>query len=141
VLDFARYYHVGLIVPDLSEALAEHERLGVRFGKTIVAQRTAQSPSGPFEMDVRAAYAQPPSLIELVQEQPGTLWIAGERGRLHHIAFKAMDLEAESAALTSAGWPKVAWSDLGWVYHETPFGYYVELIGPQLLERQAEMFA
>ena len=72
---------------------------------------------------------------ELVERTP----IVNPGERVAH--GQAMDLEAESAALTSAGWPKVAWSDLGWVYHETPFGYYVELIGPQLLERQAEMFA
>ncbi len=140
MLDLANFSHTGLIVPSLDEALAEHKKLGVRFASPLIVRRTAHGPDGPIEMDIRACYGMPPSLLEIVQEMPGTIWEAGERGRLHHLGFKTQDFEAESEALSAAGWPRVAWGDVGWVYHETPFGYYVELLSPELVAAQQEMF-
>ncbi len=139
MLDLTKIYHVGLVVPDLEAAVAEHRRLGVAFADPIEGRRMAEGPDGPIDMDVHACYAQPPVALEIVQEMPGTLWQPGERGRLHHLALRTDDFEAESAALEASGWPRVAWSDLGWVYHQSPFGYYVELISPELLAVQAEM--
>lgn len=132
MLDFNRFYHVGIVVPDLDAALETHRAAGMTFNEPIVADRTANGVEGPFLMNLRACYAVAPAPIEFVEEMPGTLWTARERGQLHHLAFVAEDIEQESRALSDLGWPKVAWSDVGWVYHESSFGYYVELIDRSL---------
>lgn len=139
MLDFSDFYHVGIVVPELEAALAEHRAVGVSFAEPIIMQRTAEGPDGPIPMDIRACYAMPPAGLELVQEMPGTMWTAGERGRLHHLGFRAPELEAKSAELAAAGWPAVAWND-GWVYHESPLGYYIELVGPEIIAAHEKMF-
>ena len=44
--DYAGFYHVGVIVPDLEAAIAEHERMGVEFEEPTIVSRPAQSPQG-----------------------------------------------------------------------------------------------
>lgn len=139
MLDFSKFYHVGIVVPDLTRAIEEHQARGVKFNTPIVASRTAHGPTGPIHMNVRACYGRAPACIEIVEEMPGTLWTAGEAGRLHHLAFLAEDLDLQSRQLAGAGWPRVAWSEVGWVYHQSPFGYYVELIGPSLRAAHAKV--
>jgi hypothetical protein len=138
LLDWTAFYHVGLVVPELEPAIDEHARLGLAFEEPIIVTRPAQSPAGEFMMPVRACYALPPAKLELVQEIPGTIWTAGESGRIHHLAFVAGDIDGESARLDEAGWPRVAWSEVGWVYHESPLGYYVELLTRELRSRHPE---
>jgi hypothetical protein len=135
LLDFATFYHVGLVVPDMEAAIAEHERMSLKFEDPLVVSRPAKSPEGEFMMHVRACYALPPAGLEIVQEMPGTIWTAGEQGRLHHLAFVPEDVSAQSARLEEAGWPRVAWSDVGWVYHASPFGYYIEFITQEMRAR------
>jgi len=64
--------------------------------------------------------------LELIQAVPGTIWNAGEAGRLHHLGYWSEDLHRDGASLEADGAPVAARSER-WSYHRFA-DYYIELL-------------
>ncbi len=132
----SRLYHVGFVVPDLDEAMHTlGASLGVAFAEPMeLPFTTLQTPQGPREVKLRLSYSTRPSHIELIASAPGSLWDFGSALRGHHVGVWAEDIRAEAARLESLGRRKVWWhaDERGEVssfsYHETPYGFYIELV-------------
>jgi hypothetical protein len=134
----ARAYHAGYVVRDLEQAM---DVLGAAMD--VVWAPPMDYPGRRFmtrdgEIDVpqlRLTYSTLPVHIELIQEAPGTLWVADEGGlRGHHIGVWADDLAADSQRLVALGLPihthglDEHGNLASFTYHETPFGLYIELV-------------
>lgn len=121
-------FHVGLIVPDMTAARASlGESIGVSW--TDVTERERQvwmASGGEQKVRFKVCHSMTTFQIELVEQVEGTIWTSSGSG-LHHLGYWAADLEAESEHLTETGFPLVARTET-WVYHESPLGFYVELL-------------
>jgi hypothetical protein len=98
------YSHVGYVVPDLDEAM---QRLTASAGLRWAAARrlpvTLRTPQGEIATEVSLTYSvQGPPHLELIAEQPGTIW-AGEHRGLHHLGYWSDRLAEDVDALTGAG--------------------------------------
>ncbi len=97
-------FHVGYVVPDLDEAM---RRLTASAGLRWAAARrlpvTLRTPAGEISTEVNLTYSvQGPPHLELIAEQPGTIW-GSEHPRLHHLGYWSGRFADDIAALTRAG--------------------------------------
>ena len=132
----ARIFHVGFVVPDLEAAMADvGDGLGVTFATPMtLPYSTLHTPDGPREVSLRLTYSTRPAHIELIGNAPGSLWDFADRQRGHHLGVWADDVDVEAERLEARGWRRVWWArnddgHLAFSYHETPYGFYIELIG------------
>jgi hypothetical protein len=137
LLDKSKLFHIGIVVPDVDATAGELGATGVQsFHPPIESARSVKTPSGPIDVRFRVRYSFGPFRLELVQEVPGTIWVAS--AGLHHLGYWAADLDSQSAALEDEGFPMVARSD-AWSYHRSSAGFYVELLDegrrPEMEER------
>lgn len=98
------YFHVGYVVSDLEEAM---ERLtlsaGFSWASTRTLPTTLRTPVGEISTDVRLTYSvQGPPYLELIEEQPGTVWGREHRG-FHHLGYWSGRFADDIDALTGAG--------------------------------------
>jgi Glyoxalase/Bleomycin resistance protein/Dioxygenase superfamily len=98
------YFHVGYVVPDLSEAM---ERLTASAGLHWAAARTLpvvlRTPAGEISTEVNLTYSvQGPPHLELIAEQPGTIW-GSEKPGFHHLGYWSSRFAEDIDALTRAG--------------------------------------
>jgi methylmalonyl-CoA/ethylmalonyl-CoA epimerase len=102
------YFHVGYVVPDLGEAM---QRLTASAGLRWAAARTlpvtlrtdALGLAGEISTEVSLTYSvQGPPHLELIAEQPGTVW-GNEHSGLHHLGYWSGRFADDIAALTRAG--------------------------------------
>jgi hypothetical protein len=102
------FFHVGYVVPDLGEAM---RRLTASAGLRWAAARTLPVTlrtdvlglTGEISTAVSLTYSvQGPPHLELIAEQPGTIW-SGEHPRLHHLGYWSGRFADDIAALTRAG--------------------------------------
>ena len=106
MINFDDVFHVGIIVPDIEQGMAEiAKRFGASWprppGSANVRVRTK---AGVQVMSSRFAYtAEGPPYIELIEAVPGTVWEAGEGSRIHHLGAFVDDLDAEIERLTAEG--------------------------------------
>jgi hypothetical protein len=96
--------HVGYVVPDLDEAM---ERLGASAGLRWAAVRrlpvTLRTPAGEISAQLGLTYSvQGPPHLELIAEQPGTIW-GSEHCGLHHLGYWSSRFADDIDALTRAG--------------------------------------
>jgi hypothetical protein len=133
----ARAYHTGFVVRDLEPAMRVlGAALGVRWAPAMdLPIPRLRTPDGEVEAPaLRFTYSILPIHVELIQEAPGSLWVADEGLRGHHIGVWAEDLASESARLEALGLPLHTHGidDEGrmasFAYHETSFGVYLELV-------------
>jgi len=98
------YFHVGYVVPDLDEAM---ERLtvsaGLRWAQTRSLPVRLRTPAGEIATEVNLTYSvQGPPHLELIAEQPGTIW-GSEHSGLHHLGYWSGRFAEDIDALTRAG--------------------------------------
>jgi len=124
-------FHIGLVVPDLTAARASlHAAAGLSW--TDVTERRRKvwlAPGRHQEVTFKVCHSLTTFQIELVEHVEGTIWTS-TGGGLHHLGYRANDLEAESKHLTEAGSPLVARTET-WAYHQSPLGFYIELLKPR----------
>jgi catechol 2,3-dioxygenase-like lactoylglutathione lyase family enzyme len=132
----ARVYHVGFVVPDLATAVAElSPALGVTFTEPMtLPDFEVHTQDGPRDLELRLVYSTTAVHVELIEDAPGTLWDFGDRQRGHHLGVWADDVAAEADRLDALGLERVWWAvggdgHLAFSYHQTPFGFYIELVG------------
>jgi hypothetical protein len=134
--EHARVYHVGFVVPDLEAAMAHlGEALGVTFVPPMqLPYPELMTPDGPKPAKLRLTYATRPVHVELIESCGDTLWDWESRQRGHHLGVWADDIEAEADRLDALGMPRLWWvhgddGKMVFSYHDTPYGFYIELVG------------
>lgn len=98
------YFHVGYVVSDLAEAM---ERLTAGAGLSWASPRTLpvtlRSPARETPTSVHLTYSvQGPPYLELIEEQPGTVWGSEHRG-FHHMGYWSGRFAGDIDALTGSG--------------------------------------
>jgi hypothetical protein len=98
------YFHVGYVVPDLFEAM---EILTASAGLQWAASRTLpvrlRTPKGEISTEVNLTYSvQGPPHLELIAEQPETIW-GSEHSGFHHLGYWSSRFADDIDALTRAG--------------------------------------
>jgi hypothetical protein len=97
-------FHVGYVVPELVEAM---ERLtasaGLRWAAARTLPVTLRTPAGEISAELSLTYSvQGPPHLELIAEQPGTIW-GSEHSGFHHLGYWSSRLAGDVDALTRAG--------------------------------------
>lgn len=144
----ARVYHVGFVVQDMEAAMAH---LGAALGITFVPPielpyREITTPDGPKPAQLRLTYSTRPVHVELIESCGDTLWDWESRQRGHHLGVWADDMEAEADRLDAHGMPRLWWvrgddGKLIFSYHDTPYGFYLELVDSVAKPFYPAMFA
>jgi catechol 2,3-dioxygenase-like lactoylglutathione lyase family enzyme len=143
----ARVYHVGFVVPDLDEAIATlGPVLGVHFMRPAVFPfPVLETPLGPREVSLRLSYSTQPMHVELIGSAPGSLWDFEDRRRGHHVGVWSDDIANEAERLDRRGMPRLWWvhgpdGNLVFSYHDTPYGFYIELVNDAFRAGLADTF-
>jgi hypothetical protein len=98
------WFHVGYVVPDLGEAMRRlTASAGLRWAAARTLPVTLRTPEGDIPTEVHLTYSvQGPPHLELIAEQPGTIW-GSEHSRFHHLGYWSGRFADDIAALTHAG--------------------------------------
>jgi Glyoxalase/Bleomycin resistance protein/Dioxygenase superfamily len=96
--------HVGYVVPDLGAAMARlTASAGLRWAAARTLPLTLRTPAGEFSTELSLTYSvQGPPHLELIAEQPGTIWDSEHIG-LHHLGYWSSRFADDIDALTRAG--------------------------------------
>lgn len=96
--------HVGYVVPDLGEAMRRlTASAGLRWAVARTLPVTLRTPAGEIATEVNLTYSvQGPPHLELIAEQPGTVW-GSEHAGLHHLGYWSGRFTDDIDALTCAG--------------------------------------
>ena len=131
-------YHVGYVVADLDEAMAQFTAaIGARWVDHVVHARYLDAAGQVVDVDLHTSFTlDGPVHIELIEAAPGTIWALGAGPQIHHIGLWTDDVAAEAERLVRSGMPVVA-GGLDNVdervpgyfsYHDNPQGGHVELV-------------
>jgi hypothetical protein len=105
MIDPEHFFHTGVVVPDLAQAMQDVAGLlGIRW--TPVQVFSLDIRMGSSVRPLRSAFAYSvsgPPYLELVEAIPDTPWAAGDGAALHHLGYWADDLPGEVARLERAG--------------------------------------
>jgi hypothetical protein len=102
-----RLYHTGIIVDDLSTAMAEMGgALGLDWAPPKTSTAPMRGPEGVKGREVRFTYSlQGPHFIELLEQVDAAPYVALTGGpRVHHLGYFTDDLRAASASLEARGY-------------------------------------
>jgi hypothetical protein len=107
ILRAADFYHTGVVVPRLDEAMAYAAEYGGYRWMTPLAVDMAvwTKADGTGEVGIRFAYSLDAPHLEFVQEIPGTAWTWVPGRAVHHLGYWVDDLSGASAALAARGRP------------------------------------
>ena len=98
------FYHVGIVVDDLTAAM---ERLtaagGYSWTKPVEYTVATTTAAGDIDVPFRFVYSLQAPHLELVQQVPGTLWTSPPGRAAHHLGYWVDDIGATAAALEAAG--------------------------------------
>jgi methylmalonyl-CoA epimerase len=92
-------HHLGVVVPDLDEALATYERL---FGARV-EHRDTVADQGVEAASVRVGASRVELLAPLGSETPVGRFLASRGPGMHHVAYEVEDILASLADLEAAG--------------------------------------
>lgn len=126
------FYHTGIIVPDLDEAMDRLSALaGYRWITPVSYTLPFRTMSGTQEVTSTFVYSLQAPHVELIKEVPGTAWTAAPGNAIHHLGYWADDL-AECAKILE---------DNGFAFEATAgtappdlalFAYYVDAAGTRI---------
>ena len=97
-------YHTGIVVPDLDAAAQRFFTMaGYSFTKPIAGPVTIRTETGQQTVNFRFVYSLQAPHIELIEEVPGTPWIAARHNAVHHLGYFTDDFAATASALQAEG--------------------------------------
>ncbi|OBH87784.1 bleomycin resistance protein [Mycobacterium scrofulaceum] len=133
------FYHTGVIVPDLDAAMARLSALaGYRWITPMTYTLPFRTPSGVRELTSTIVYSLQHPHLELVQEVPGSPWMAAPGNAVHHLGYFSDDLAASARALEANGFSlemtaDVRGSELGlFAYYTDSSGTRIEIVDRSL---------
>ena len=129
-------YHTGIVVPDLESAMARFTALaGYRWITPLsytLPFRTAAA--GTHEFASTVVYSINSPHIELIQELPGSPWVAAPGNSVHHLGYFTDNLVDAGRALADNGFTfeataAVSDSELAlFAYYVDAFGTRIEIV-------------
>ena len=78
-------YHVGIVVPDVEAAMAHFtELVGVEWGPVVAtdAIEVRDGDGNDLRLPNKLCYSTSPPYLELVLEQPGSVWVCNEHSNI-----------------------------------------------------------
>jgi len=137
-------YHVGIVVPDMDEALETYAAsFGFRWTDISESHLDVMVNGVRRSTQIRACYSvEGPPYLELIEDTSHDVWGGADFG-LNHTGFWVDDITEARDRLEAAGLPALvadASSDPPkFTYHKAADGTWLELVGPgfrpRLLER------
>lgn len=129
----ADLYHVGLIVPDLSAAIAAMSAAGgYTWTKPVEATLTVTTDAGDVDVPFQFVYSIEAPHLELVTAVPDSIWAAPVGGAAHHLGYWVDDIEAAARHLEAAGFrieARPAGDRLSkFAYFVNPSGVRIEIV-------------
>lgn len=144
------HYHVGIVVADLE---ATRHRLGHLLGITWGPVMRLEDVSyrdgsgGDLMLPTTMCYSIDDPCLELIQEQPGTVWVRNEHSNLHHLGFWTEQLADDSVCFANAGCPLQlcgrdgAAAPVSFSYHrDDALGVRIELVDVSMREAMSFLF-
>jgi len=129
------YYHTGIVVPDLDAAMARLSKLaGYRWINPLSYTLPFRTLAGTQEFTSTFAYSLQPPHLELIQEVPGSPWIAAPGNAIHHLGYFTDDLAETARTLEDNGFAfeataATAGPELAlFAYYVDEFGTRVEIV-------------
>lgn len=155
-LGFGPPHHVGLVVPNLDEAMSDMANIGDWVSLGIRQPRVPEGDHGlrlipeTARVALKAAFSRAgPPHFELIEGVPGTIWSPADTAVLHHLAYwvpeerldeLSHDLEADGMALEVTR-VNLAGTAVRAVYHRWRTGLRIELLSwglPGQISRKGE---
>jgi len=143
------HYHVGIVVTDVAAArVTLSEQFGVEWGPLMQLDAVdyRDGRGNDLVLPTTMCYSVDAPHLELIEEQPGTVWVRNEHSNLHHIGLWTSDLAADSARIAGAGCPLQLCARAGdkapvsFAYHGHELGIRVELVDTAMQEAMAVLF-
>ncbi|OBF80703.1 bleomycin resistance protein [Mycobacterium sp. 852002-51163_SCH5372311] len=126
-------YHTGIVVPDLEAAMTRFTALaGYRWITPLsytLPFRTAAA--GTHEFTSTIVYSIDNPHIELIQEVPGSPWIAAPGNAVHHLGYFTDNLADAATALENSGFTFEATAAVSEA-ELALFAYYVDEFGTRI---------
>jgi catechol 2,3-dioxygenase-like lactoylglutathione lyase family enzyme len=134
----ADQFHVGIVVPDLDAELERLTRLfGYEWGQEVSVTTPVRFPSGDGSVAFRFRYSRSRPRLEIIEQQPGTLWMPVADSGLHHLGYWSDDPTVDGGALDGSGYTlEVEGLDpagaRSWAFYGAPHGPRIELVSRAL---------
>lgn len=126
------FYHTGIIVPDLDEAMDRLSALaGYRWITPVSYTLPFRTMSGTQEVTSTFVYSLQAPHVELIKEVPGTAWTAAPGNAIHHLGYWADDLAESAKILEDNGFAFEATADTA-PPDLALFAYYVDAAGTRI---------
>jgi len=143
-------YHTGIVVPDLGTAAQRFAAMaGYSFTKSIEGPVAIRTETGQQTVDLRFMYSLQAPHVELIEEVPGTPWIAARGNAVHHLGYFTDAFATTASALQAQGFTlelcPASDSDAPsiFAYYLSPDGVRVEIVDRNImgdLDRFLEAF-
>jgi catechol 2,3-dioxygenase-like lactoylglutathione lyase family enzyme len=125
-------YHTGIVVPDLDAAMARLSALaGYRWITPLSYTLPFRTAAGTHEFTSTFVYSLQSPHLELIQEVPGSLWVAAPRNSIHHLGYFTDDLAETAEALERDGFTFEATADVS-DSDLSLFAYYIDSFGTRI---------
>lgn len=126
------FYHTGIIVPDLDEAMARLSALaGYRWITPVSYTLPFRTTSGAQEVTSTFVYSLQAPHVELIKEVPGTAWTAAPDNAIHHLGYWTDNLAESAKILEDNGFTFEATADTA-PPDLALFAYYVDAAGTRI---------
>jgi Glyoxalase/Bleomycin resistance protein/Dioxygenase superfamily len=125
-------YHTGIVVPDLDAAMSHYSTLaGYEWITPLSYTLPFRTATGTHELTSTIVYSLQSPHIELVQEVPGTPWMAAPGNSVHHIGYFTDNLADTARVLESSGFTFEMTGAVG-DSELALFAYYVDAFGTRI---------
>jgi Glyoxalase/Bleomycin resistance protein/Dioxygenase superfamily len=126
------FYHTGIIVPDLGAAMTRMSALaGYRWITPMSYTLPFRTITGTHELSSTFVYSLQAPYVELIQEVPGSPWMAAPGNAIHHLGYFTDNLAETARALEDNGFAFEATADTS-PPDLALFAYYVDAFGTRI---------
>ncbi len=126
------FYHTGIIVPDLDDAMARLSALaGYRWITPLTYTLPFRTTAGTRELTSTFVYSLESPHVELIQEVAGSAWVAAPGNSIHHLGYFTDNLAESAQLLEAQGFTFEATADVS-PPDLALFAYYVDAFGTRI---------
>jgi hypothetical protein len=127
-------YHTGIVVPDIDAEMARLSALaGYRWITPMSYTLPFRTAAGTREYTSTFVYSLQSPHLELIQEVPGSPWVAAPGNSTHHLGYFTDNLAETAEALKRNGFTFEATADVSGSGSDLSlFAYYVDAFGARI---------